>query len=616
MEPKLGFMVADTYFNHSQSQRRPKTFCSASEGRYSPGYWTNIDNQKRFFQQLEDKLDIRSPEDWYRVTTRQIIQEGGSALIGNYYNWSMLTALKAIYPEHDWKNDSPDAHKASKFWQNPSHLRALFDDVAKQLKLQSKEGWYPITRAKVVEIRSDAKSALRYYAGSMSDALQAAYPEHEWLPWRFSRTRTGFWDSQDAQKRFFEWAASQLGVSSLDDWYTISGVQIDRLGGKYLLEHYYHHSLPKAVATLYSEHKWDESKFLFRSKEFWKLSKQSSMPEVPNPTESASSGLSNLREVIDRVCQAKGIDSSLLPSDDLYKFTSQDIIAAGGSSPLRRNFESSPAKLLKTVFPHHEWQDWKFTTLPRGWWADLSNQRVFMDWVAQNIFKFDPRDSWSSWYDVSARQISSAGGSRLITIHGGSPVQLLRTIYPEHPWRTWRFKQVPSGFWEKIDNDSLRQYLDEISRELGLSDRKAWYRVSWAQLQQAGAAHVLLRLGGVKVALQRAFPEEQWDEARLSQLSTSEAALKTKASQGRKIRDALCRIFGESEVTEDFKLDVGGVSYSYNFFLKQARVIIDLVGRSDEKTAASFAASASGYKYIQITSKRSYTDDELRGMLT
>eukprot|EP01122_Echinamoeba_exundans_P014237 TRINITY_DN6400_c0_g1_i1.p1 TRINITY_DN6400_c0_g1~~TRINITY_DN6400_c0_g1_i1.p1 ORF type:complete len:587 (+),score=60.56 TRINITY_DN6400_c0_g1_i1:68-1762(+) len=564
---------------------------------------------------MEDKLDIRSPEDWYRVTTRQIVQEGGSALIGNYYNWSRLNALKAIYPEHPWKNDSPDVHKASKFWQSPHNLRVLFDDVAKQLNLQSKEEWYPITRAKVLEIRSDAKSALRYYSGSMSDALQAAYPEHEWLPWRFSRTRAGYWDSQDAQKRFFEWAASQLGVSSLDDWYSISGVQIDNLGVKYLVEHYYHHSLPKALAKLYPEHKWDESKFLFRTKEFWKLSKQVTTPPADSTPES---GMGNLREVIDRVCQTKGIDPSLLPSDELYNFTSQDIIAAGGSSPLRRNFDSSPAKLLKTLFPQHQWLDWKFATLPRGWWADLSNQRLFLDWVAQNVFKFDPLQSWTAWYDISARQISSAGGSRLITLHGGSPVQLLRTVYPEHHWKAWRFKQVPSGFWDKIDDTSLRQYLDEISQELGLLDLNAWYRVSWAQLQQAGAAHVFLRLGGVRAALKRAYPNEVWDEERLSQFATSGAALKIKAASRRKIYDVLLRIYGDASITEDFTVELDGIPYTFHFYLERSKILIDLVGSSSgaQRNPASFAATANGYKYIQITSKRSYTDDRLKEMLT
>lgn len=480
-------------------------------GRFHPGYWASIDNQKKFFHELEEKFSIRSPSDWYAVTTRQVISEGGASLLGNYYNWSLLSALEAIYPEHTWKSDAAEAHKSATFWKNTDNLRLLFEDVAKKLKIASLEGWYAINRAKLVEARSDAKSALRYFSGSFVDALQVLYPEHEWLPWRFPKVKAGYWDDAAAQRAFFDWCAIQLQIQSFEDWYAIGGKQVEKMGGKYLLEHYHRHSLATALRAVYPEHSWNDSKFIFRSKTFWETSQSSRSPEDASTGTSASkpsgwwSDPQNLQQIIQTICHAKGISQTETPSDELYSVTSEDIIKAGGGSALRHHFASSPVKLLKCVFPSHNWLEWKFLTLPRGWWSIPTNQRQFLDWAAVNEFKFDPKDSPESWYDISARDIASKGGSRLVTIHGGSPHRVLSTAYPEHRWRSWKFKQVPPGFWENVDADTLRDYLDDAASKLGFRHPADWEHVSWAQLQKLGAAHVFVRLGGIKEVVTKAY---------------------------------------------------------------------------------------------------------------
>ncbi len=53
--------------------------------------------------------------------------------------------------------------------------------------------------------------------------LPSVYPEHEWLPWKFRRhTPTGFWNDQSNQRKFVEWAATELQVKEMDDWYNIT----------------------------------------------------------------------------------------------------------------------------------------------------------------------------------------------------------------------------------------------------------------------------------------------------------------------------------------------------------------------------------------------------------
>jgi hypothetical protein len=46
---------------------------------YKPhGYWKDVDNQRKFLDQLASKLNIQRPEDWYSVPSATIFKEGGN----------------------------------------------------------------------------------------------------------------------------------------------------------------------------------------------------------------------------------------------------------------------------------------------------------------------------------------------------------------------------------------------------------------------------------------------------------------------------------------------------------------------------------------------------------
>ena len=46
-------------------------------------FWENEDNIHQFFSKLKEKYNLNSPEDWKRISKRQIISEGGSGILNN-----------------------------------------------------------------------------------------------------------------------------------------------------------------------------------------------------------------------------------------------------------------------------------------------------------------------------------------------------------------------------------------------------------------------------------------------------------------------------------------------------------------------------------------------------
>ncbi len=66
---------------------------------YPPSYWHDLPQQRKFMNDLAEKLNISSTEDWYRVTAKTIQTHGGSGLLDRYEN-SPSKLLSTLYPEY------------------------------------------------------------------------------------------------------------------------------------------------------------------------------------------------------------------------------------------------------------------------------------------------------------------------------------------------------------------------------------------------------------------------------------------------------------------------------------------------------------------------------------
>ena len=57
---------------------------------------------------------------------------------------------------------------------------------------------------------------------SFVDLLTQVYPEYDWLPWKFAQCPRNYWNDINNVRKFMNWAAKQLNVKKMSDWYTIS----------------------------------------------------------------------------------------------------------------------------------------------------------------------------------------------------------------------------------------------------------------------------------------------------------------------------------------------------------------------------------------------------------
>lgn len=310
---------------------------------------------------------------------------------------------KICIPGHNFQRTLETTPKG--YWQNKKNQREFMDGLGKDLGFNTKEDWYKISKSHIVD--QGGNSLLRYYGGSPSKLVQAIYPEHSWVLWRFDAVPQGYWEKKGNQREFLDRLGKELGFTTKEDWYRINLANIVGHGGRGLLAHY-RCSPSKLVQTVYSEHTWVGWKFEFLSKEYWKNKEHQ-------------------RLFMDHLGQHLGFKTK----EEWYKITCKDIVKQGGHG-LLVEYDSSPSKLVQMIYHEHSWNIWEFVIVPKGYWNRVWDDKEQRLRITQKVIEALQIDTMEDWYRVSQEQTEK--------IISGFDIQMLPTIYPDHPWDIEKLK--------------------------------------------------------------------------------------------------------------------------------------------------------------------------------
>lgn len=74
-----------------------------------------------------------------------------------------------------------------------------------------------------------------------------------------------------------------------------------------------------------------------------------------------------------------------------------------------------------------------------------------MEWLGRRLGYKTKED----WYKIEKIDLTSTGATHLLTGHyHSSPVRLLLSLFPDHPWEPWRFKFISNPL-EGIGNPQV-----------------------------------------------------------------------------------------------------------------------------------------------------------------
>jgi len=150
-----------------------------------------------------------------------------NCVVRHYFGGNLVETLRSIFPEcslYPW--NFPSARMTRGFWQDSARLREALDDIAYQLNLgNGPEGWYRVQGRDIVQI-CGAQRILGPMCGSLSRALQCAYPESSWKPWKFRVAPRGSWTDIGHIRCYAQWLSEQLHLGPRCDWSIVSVQQL------------------------------------------------------------------------------------------------------------------------------------------------------------------------------------------------------------------------------------------------------------------------------------------------------------------------------------------------------------------------------------------------------
>eukprot|EP01114_Cavostelium_apophysatum_P021704 TRINITY_DN7644_c0_g1_i1.p1 TRINITY_DN7644_c0_g1~~TRINITY_DN7644_c0_g1_i1.p1 ORF type:complete len:421 (-),score=51.35 TRINITY_DN7644_c0_g1_i1:63-1325(-) len=223
--------------------------------RTSLSYWDNRNHHREFFDHIFKSLGFTSFQDWYKLSAKDVTAKGGAGLLNHFYGGSLVKALKAVYPDHEWKiwNFKP---VPTDFWNDKNNQKAFFDDLFRSLNYENWQDWYKI-RGSDIAAHGGGGLLTHHYAGSPVKALTSVYPDHPWVIWKFQQVPRKFWTDQANQRTYFDLLAKQLNLKTWEDWYTVKASDIINSGGGAILAQY-NRSLISALTNVYKEYPWNK----------------------------------------------------------------------------------------------------------------------------------------------------------------------------------------------------------------------------------------------------------------------------------------------------------------------------------------------------------------------
>jgi len=142
---------------------------------------------------LGKKLNINSMDDWYNIKLNQIHKEGGSKIVAKFSS-SLISLFENVYPNHNWLPWKFNQNVNKRFWEEEGNRKLFMEWLAKELKVKEIEDWYGVS---INPIRKKgAGGLLMKYENSMFKVMEATYPEHKWVSWKFKVPRNR-WEDLD-----------------------------------------------------------------------------------------------------------------------------------------------------------------------------------------------------------------------------------------------------------------------------------------------------------------------------------------------------------------------------------------------------------------------------------
>jgi len=380
-------------------------------------FWKKMENRRSYLKWLGQELGFEKPEDWYLITRKAIVSNYGNGLFTKVYDSSPYKMVNDIFPEFHLK-PWLFGKTNSEFWNETENIKQYVEWLADQLGYDRISDWYQVTKA---DFQSNYGGGL-ISKHSYKEVLEIAYPEAEWLPWKFGQVGHNFWTVPENRSKYVTWLGDQLGIKNVEDWRFLTPEDLASHHGLGLYD-FYGNNLSKLL----------EDSFGRSFDDLW-------LQETRRDTRARSSywgqkenRVNALRSVGDRLGFTK--------PEDWYQLKMSDLAEAGFSGLAGGWYQGSTIAAVQELFPQRTWIPWLFNRVPNNFWNSTKNQKAYLLWLQERL----GIESMDQWYSVTSSAFHNNFGGRLISIYGNSPKKILSRHFEEIEAKDPRFDRMRRG---------------------------------------------------------------------------------------------------------------------------------------------------------------------------
>eukprot|EP00026_Physarum_polycephalum_P003033 Phypoly_transcript_03042.p1 GENE.Phypoly_transcript_03042~~Phypoly_transcript_03042.p1 ORF type:complete len:819 (-),score=106.58 Phypoly_transcript_03042:30-2486(-) len=330
---------------------------------------------------------------------------------------------------------------------------------------------------------------LKHYGWNMQNLLISVYPNIGLEPIHFGKISRKFWDDPSNLRKYLDQIAAKCGFDPLiaSNWYNhVSHDMFKQIEKGYILQRGY----KKVLAEIYGEFGVKEDMF-------------DTIPMHYYDT------IKNRQNFFKKVALAQGLNPDNM--DDWYSLSSNLVHKHGGQYVLKR-YNRSIYAVVQDIFPHHVWDESKFTLKTKKYW-NSDRIRQFFDKYAKD-HNFNPLipENWYSITEVIFEQ-QKDGKSILNMFYKGSFKQAVKDIYPDVSFNFGLFARVSANFWKNKAN--ARCFFDTLAKKRGFDPLQVqnWYKLPRHIVQSEKSGRQVLATYGDSLVktLTTLYPELTFD---------------------------------------------------------------------------------------------------------
>ena len=483
--------------------------------------WNDINNVKIFLNNLSEKLNLKTYNDWNLLSKKQLYAHGGRNLCKKY----SLIELKSIgYPNGNFELNKK-FKKPAIIWHDEK-IQNFIDNLREKFNLRTFDDWNSILQKDIIHL--GGRRLLTLY--SMYDIKCMGFPDGKF---EFSKKKVnsnqkplGYWNKQENIDLFLKNIQEKLKLNTLEDWNSITVKEIELFGGKRLFHKYSIFDL-KAMGFPDGKLKFD---------------KPNKPPGYWDKSENVQNFLLEIKEKL-----------NFKTPNDWNQLSTNHIISNGGSS-LFNCFSIFDLKCLGCP----EGKEF-FTEKPQIYWKNRNNIEDLIKKLRENL-NLNTVDDWNS---ITKKHVLQFAGNSLFQVYSLYDIKCMG--FPDGK-SVFSLPYKPSTFWDNQDN--VQNFINELKKKFNIKTPEDWNRISKSQIVNFGGYGLLAK-----------YPKSSLKNINLPEFTNN--FLGRRSSQ-RWLFLQVQKLFPGEEIVEDYFHDEltrkSGSPVQFDVYLSQSKIAFEYHG--------------------------------------